>query len=53
MILKRKGALREAQRYAKLIRRVFQKRDVGKYDNLTVTLKTGLGEKIYVEANLY
>lgn len=47
MILKRKGALREAQRYAKLnfylcSWSVFQKRDVGKCGDLTVTFKIAL-----------
>lgn len=47
MILKRRGALREAQRYAELnfylgSGSVFQKRDVGKWDDLTVSFKIAL-----------
>lgn len=54
MILKRRGALREALRYAKLYSwSVFQKRDVGKWDDLTVNFKIALGGKIYVKANIY
>lgn len=58
MILKCRGALREALRYAKLNLclyswSVFQKRDVGKWDDLTVNFKIALGGKIYVKANIY
>ncbi len=58
MILKRKGALREAQRYAELnlylcSGSIFQKWDVGKWDDLTVSFKIALGGKIYVKANIY
>ena len=58
IILKRRGALREAQRYAKLnlylhSGSIFQERDVGKWDDLTVSFKIALGEKIYAKANIY
>ncbi len=47
MILKCRGALREAQRYAELnfylcYGSIFQKRDVGKCGDLTVTFKITL-----------
>lgn len=50
MIFKRRGALREAQRYAKLniylgFWSIFQERDVGKWEDLTVSFKIALGEK--------
>lgn len=50
MILKRRGALREAQRYAELNFCLgsgsgFQKRNVGKCNDLTVSFKIVLGEK--------
>jgi hypothetical protein len=58
MILKRKGALREAQRYAELnfylcSRSIFQKRYMGKWDDLTVSFKIALGGKNHAKANIY